>query len=391
MAFGLQTRRTTCAVLALAMAAWSTIAFDPNPAIAVDADCGVHVLPSLDTSGASPHGELLAMTADGIYVGASDDAAGRQHATYWIGGVAHRVPIDLVDSGLLDVNDSHVAVGDGFDPTLDRWRGFVFDIDSGVVTWLPGIGGYWASARRINEHGVAVGDGGSPNGTAHPLRWDAPYTSAQRLPKVGGDGGHSGAWAVGINDHGDIVGSTVRGRLTPDRRDYGGVPAQEHWGDLDAIAWQPGPAGLEEAGPASHTWAVNNDGRSVGFADVDELQTTVAAYWSLDDGRLHLMGSVVPGMAQSYALGVSAGGWATGAVETIGIDEADRHAFVWTGSGDLLMLPGLAGAWTDNTSNAHGVDDARDEVVGMLTVDGISRPTVWRCASELGVAAGDAS
>jgi hypothetical protein len=367
--------------VALTLTAWGTTTLATTSASAGPADCGVHLLPSLDPSGQHPHGEVLDLTSDGIYIGATDDAEGRQQAAFWVGGAAHRVPVDLEDSGLLDVNDHHVAVGDGFDPELDRWRGFVFDIDTGAVTWLPGIGGFWASARRINEHGVAVGDGGTPNGTAHPLRWRPPYALAERLPKIGGDRNGSGAWAAGINDHGDIVGSTSRGRLTPDKRDYGGVPAQNHWTDLDAVTWRPGPSRLEEAGPASHTWSVNNAGRSVGFADVDALQTTVAAYWSIDDGSLHLMGSPVADMLVSYALGVSSGGWATGAVETPGSEEPVRHGFVWTGSGELLMLPGLAGGWQDNSSNAHGVDDSRDEVTGMLTVDGTSRPTVWRCAS----------
>ena len=244
MARGLSYRGGAGAALALALTAWGTVSVTTGPASAGPADCGVHLYPSLDPTGEHPHGEILALTGDGIYVGASDDAAGRNQATYWIGGVAHAVPVDLEDSGLLDVNDGHVAVGDGFDPEQDRWRGFVFDIDTGAISWLPGLGGYWASARRINEHGVAVGDGGAANGTAHPLRWRPPYADAERLPKVGGDRNRSGAWAAGINDHGDIVGSTSRGRLTPDKRDYGGVPAQEHWTDLDAITWRPGPSAL---------------------------------------------------------------------------------------------------------------------------------------------------
>lgn len=49
------------------------------------------------------------------------------------------------------------------------------------------------------------------------------------------------------------------------------------------------------------------------------------------------------------------------------------------------MLPTLDGAWDASASNAHGVDDQRDEVAGGLTVDGMSRASVWRCASVVGV------
>ena len=51
------------------------------------------------------------------------------------------MPVDLEDGDLLDVTENHLAVGDGYDAERDLWRGYVFDIDTGEVTWLPGIGG----------------------------------------------------------------------------------------------------------------------------------------------------------------------------------------------------------------------------------------------------------
>ena len=60
---------------------------------------------------------------------------------------------------------------------------------------------------------------------------------------------------------------------------------------------------------------------------------------------------------------------------------------MWTGTGDLLMLPGAANAWDEIDSIAHGVTDVRDEVTGRSVADGTSRPTVWRCASLIGVVA----
>ncbi len=393
MATGLLYRGSAGAALALALTAWGTVTVVTGPANAGPADCGVHLYPSLDPTGEHAFGEILDLTEDGIYIGSAEDASGIERATYWIDGIAHRVPVDLEDGDLLDVTESHLAVGDGYDAGRDQWRGYVFDLDTGEVTWLPGVGGDWASARRINEHGVAVGDGGSANGTGHPLQWRPPYVTAERLPKIGGSAWRSGAWAAGINDHGDIVGSTQRGRLTPDKRDYGGVDARLHLPVTHVVAWAPQPERLDEAGPMSHAFDVNNAGRAVGFADVDELQFTMPAYWSLDDGRLRIMGSPVPGTDQGIAFGVSEGGWATGASQTLLPDEVDLfHAFVWTGSGELLMLPGAEGAWDETDSIAHGVSDRRDEVTGRSAADGTSRPTVWRCASLIGsVAEEDAS
>ena len=139
----------------------------------------------------------------------------------------------------------------------------------------------------------------------------------------------------------------------------------------------------------SHAFDVNNAGRAVGFADVDALQMTMAAYWSLDDGRVHVMGSPVPGTDRATAYGVSEGGWAAGATDTfISDEELLFHAFVWTGSGELLMLPGSENAWDETDWIAHGVSDVRDEVTGRSAAGGVDRPTVWRCASLIGTVAG---
>lgn len=377
-------RVTAAATVSLAFTAWCT-ATVTTVASAGPGECGVHLYPSLDPSGEHASGEILDLTEDGIYVGSAEDASGIERATYWVDGVAHQVPVELEGGDLLDVTEHHLAVGAGYDSERGQDRGYVFDIDTGEVAWLPGIGGDWASARRINEHGVAVGDGGTANGTGHPLRWRPPYTSADRLPKLGGSAGKSGAWAAGNNDHGDIVGSTTRGRLTPDKRDYGGVDARFHVPVTHVVAWHPQPERLAEAGPMSHAFDVNNAGRAVGFADVDALQRTMAAYWSLNDGRVHVMGSPVPGTDRATAYGVSEGGWAAGATDTL-ISEEDLlfHAFVWTGGGELLMLPGAQNAWHEIDSIAHGVSDVRDEATGRSEASGVGRPTVWRCASHIG-------
>jgi hypothetical protein len=385
-------RGLAAGAVTLALTTWCTTVLT-GQASALPPDCGVHLYPSLDPSGTFAGGEALDLTTDGIYVGSSQDAIGIERATYWIEGVPHQVPDGLDWGDLLDVTEGHLAVGGGYDPVLGRDRGYVFDIDTGELTFLPGIGGDWAGARRINEHGVAVGDGASANGTGHPLRWRPPYAEAERLPKLGGSAWRSGAWAAGNNDHGDVVGSITQGRLTPDKRDYGGADARFHLPVTHVITWDPQPERLEEAGPQSHAFDVNNAGRAVGFADVDALQRTMPAYWSLDDGQLHLMGSPVPGTDSGIAFGGSESGWATGATETYGESEEDYmlHAFVWVGSGDLRMLPGAGTAWDVTDSIAHGVSDVRDEATGRTAVDGVGRPVVWRCASQIGIEAGEES
>jgi len=388
MIIDLAPRRTMGAALTFALTVWGTTAIATGPANALPPDCGVHLLPSLDPTGVHAFGGILDLTEDGVYVGSATDGSGVERAAYWIGEVTHQVPVDLSGGELLDVTEGHLSVGVGYDEENDRVRGYVFDIDTAELTWLPGIGGSYSSARRINEHGVAVGDGISTNGTSHPLRWSPPYETAERLPKLGGTGDGWGAWAAGNNDRGDVVGSIIRGRLTPDKRDYGGVPAQFHAAETHVVAWDPQPDLLGEAGLQSYAFDVNNDRRAVGAADVEALHRVMPVYWSLEDERLHVMGSPVAGTDGGSATGVSEGGWAAGLTETYFDDGfVLKHAFFWTGSGDVRMLPGADAGWEDTWSMAHGVSDVRDEAAGISITDFNPRPTVWRCASLIGVVA----
>ena len=136
----------------------------------------------------------------------------------------------------------------------------------------------------------------------------------------------------------------------------------------------------------SHAFDVNNAGRAVGFADVDALQSHDAGL--LVAGRRTACtswASPVPGNRPRHRARRLEGGWAAGATETFLSDEESLfHAFVWTGSGELLMLPGAEDAWDEIDSIAHGVSDMRDEVTGRSAADGAGRPTVWRCASLIG-------
>ena len=88
MKIDLRHKRSVSVVLALALASCRASTVLTGSASARSADCGVHLLPSLDPSGAEPHGELLDLTPDGIYVGTSSDATGADQATYWRDGVA---------------------------------------------------------------------------------------------------------------------------------------------------------------------------------------------------------------------------------------------------------------------------------------------------------------
>jgi hypothetical protein len=111
------------------------------------------------------------MNDAGMYVGALWDASGR-HAAWWThagsdlstGWTVHVPNIPGDPAAFLDVNPSGVM--SGYSRALAK--GFVYDSNTGDLTWLPDFAsGYDSWARRINASGVVAGnaldDAGDPS------------------------------------------------------------------------------------------------------------------------------------------------------------------------------------------------------------------------------------
>jgi probable HAF family extracellular repeat protein len=368
---------TTHAARALALAsliAAGGLVAGGGPAAATT--CGPTVLPTPD---GVTGGGVIWMTDDGRYVGGvGGDENGT--AAWWDGDGVHTVDTGLVGSVLLDVNESGLAVGLGFDEAAGVQRGFLYSLGADHVQLLPNLGGD-IQPRRINEDGVVSGGAGvGPHSAA--AAWFPPYTEVTRLARAALD-----SYAGGVSDTGVFVGDAGREVITPSWRDYGGAEPATHDREPVPLQWRgtAKPTVLERHGPGAVASAVNADGLVVGSADFDEYQETRAAVWI--DGQLRDLGTL-PGAVFATAVGVSDGGWATGEVERYNpdTDEGSWHAFVWLGpdSGDLRPLPSLLGDWDAALSLAHGVNDLRDEVAGTAwDADGNPLPTVWRCVAEI--------
>lgn len=135
-------------------------------------------------------------------------------------------------------------------------------------------------------------------------------------------------------------------------------------------------------GDTTYAYAVDDDGRVVGDADVQLGSFLHAFLWSKGSGMVDL-GTL--GGDNSHANAIDDGvvvGWSDTA-------EQDTHAFAWTKESGMLDLGTLGGA----SSEAHAVDDG--QVVGAAArADGTLHAFSWTAAGgmvDLGTLGGDSS
>ena len=336
-------------------------------------------------------GEVVAMNDAGLYIGQVIDASGR-HAAWWThagpdlstGWTVHVPDIPAVPAEFLDVNASGVM--SGYSRSLRK--GFVYDSNTGDLTWLPDFAsGYDSWARRINASGVVSGSAVDDAGNPFAAIWRPPYTRAERVHAPGEnqnlteDGTHFkvGSETDGINDQGTVAGYTFVGGPVHD------VPEWTHskqWRNAYAPVWQAftrSGSGRVTQLPAGYDlaigFAINNDGLVVGASLRGAPTATswwVPAYWR--NGVEHDMGAPADA-GDGIAYNVSQGGWATG-----GIDLPDTmRSFVWTGAGTMQLnepLPGYDGSWS------HGVSDVLHQVAGSSGPLSSPTPTVWQCPAD---------
>jgi hypothetical protein len=319
------------------------------------------------------------ITSSGLAVGAVETAAVFDDqpvsaGAYWTpaagGYELHLLPDDpLVNDEVLDVNEHGRMVVYGWNAGTSRFDTFVYDLPTD--TWWPVASmGPDTRGRRINDAGVVAGGGTNKNGNSFAATWEYPYTHTTQLAQLG-----IGTYAPGINDSGTAVGGVAaHGRYTPAldstirRAGFHGYPWR-----TTAVEWSArGAHVLPSLFTQAEAFAINNSGLAVGSSDVPSMDSIDAAYWL--DGRVHRMGGQ-PGYF-TEARGVSQGGWAAGGTESF--FEPEFHAFVWTGAGELQLLPALSGP--GGNSNAHAVSDVLHQVGGSSdTGDGHWAPTIWQC------------
>jgi probable HAF family extracellular repeat protein len=280
-----------------------------------------------------------------------------------------------------DINNLGRVVGTRTDPSgVDR--AFLWTAEGGT-TDLGSLGGIVTYAEAINDLDQVVGISSTASQQAHAFLWTAEggmvdltpshgYSKAVDINNLGqvvvnignsaflwtvdgglmslGTLGGSGSTAAGINELGQVVGSSTTGS-----------------NESHAFLWTA-TGGMTDlgtmGGSGSHAWDINNLGQVVGNGEPSPGASDHAFIWTADEGMMDL-GTIGHG-DWSNAQGINDLGHVVG--NSIG------RAFLWTADGGMMDLGTLGGRW----STAWGGLNELGHVVGSSeTATWVWRPYLW--------------
>lgn len=291
----------------------------------------------------------------GEVVGVSDTADGSRHAFLWRRG--RMVDLGALggsagESGATAVNERGVVVG-WSTPPGEATRAVMWA--DGQIRDLGTLGAD-SHATDINDRGVVVGDFGDGFGGSHAFRWYRGVMVDLGVPPPGED--RSTMRARGVNNAGDVVGlahdpgicgvcnavlwrrggEPVRLPSSPGRpggyaldvddrgRAVGLAPVDEE-GNTHAVLWDR--SGIVDLGTlggyASEAHAINERGQVVGWAMTGPTYPRTIEAFLWDGGRMHGLGSFVPG-GWSHAYGINDRGQIAGVSP---VDDESSHAVLW--------------------------------------------------------------
>src|SRR3989454_7555641 len=198
------------------------------------------VMTNLGTLGGS-RGIAHGVSDTGFIAGESEVASHEMHAFVWENGIMKDLGLGVAFA----VNDQGQAAGCGF-PTSSAppchavlWQG-------GQITDLGSLGGHSGSAYGINDAGQVVGSTLATDGFMHAFLWQAGT-----MTDLGGLPGYQFSIAWDINDAGQVVGSST------------GADGITH-----AVLWQDG--GVRDlgnlGGRATTAFGINDAGQVVGIS-----------------------------------------------------------------------------------------------------------------------------
>jgi probable HAF family extracellular repeat protein len=195
-----------------------------------------------------------------------------------------------------DITDAGLIVGSS--QAVDEFHAFSWE--HGKMTDLGTAGGVRSFVDAVNEHGQIVGTSVRANGTTHLIVWDhGRVTDLGRLP---GDG-----FPADINDAGQIVGSLTNAS---------GAGRAFVWtnGTIQRLPPLPG-------GTSSFASAINNKGDVVGVSDLANGDRH-AVVWT--GGTVRDLGTL--GGAFSDTVGINDAGMVAGNAQDA---RGNEHAVVW--------------------------------------------------------------
>jgi probable HAF family extracellular repeat protein len=301
------------------------------------------------------------------------------HATLWrkgvvtdlgtLGGVNSQEQWPVKDNRGLIVGDAETAAADpfnedfcGFDsnavvpPTGLVCQAFLWQ--NGVMTALPTLGGNNSQALGVNNLGQIVGFAEQSTQNQHctapqvldiqAVVWGPRPGEIRVLPPLPGD---LSAWAIGINDHEQIVGLSGDCFSPNFNANNGNSPTPQH-----AVIWQHdtvtniGTLG----GSFIFPWAINSRGQVTGQASTPGDTTLHTFLWQ--KGVMTDLGEI-PGDFGSIAFGLNDAGQVVGG----SFDQnLNGRAFLWQDGGmtdiNSLVKPGSTSLYLifGNDINSRG-------------------------------------
>jgi probable HAF family extracellular repeat protein len=224
------------------------------------------------------------------------------------------------------------AISSGLNATL--WNG-------SVPTIILDGGQYGAFAYDINDSGVVAGTlyGAS---ASQPFTWSAHKIRFLPVPALGFNN-----LAFGINDAGQIVGSTLDGPAlweSPTATEYTALSFAKNF----------------DGGTA---WGINAAGTVVGISY--SAKVNQATHWMGSSATAHLLQGSKDGIARR----INARGWSVGSVST---GSSIDHAALWELHSRAFRLPDLSGV-----SEAFGINTQGDVVGFAVDRSGLQHAVVW--------------
>ncbi|MGN6609205.1 MAG: hypothetical protein ACTHMS_19605 [Jatrophihabitans sp.] len=347
----------------------------------VAADAAVPRIIDLGTLPGGSQSDIFGTDDHGLWVGASDDGNGDQHAVLWQDGRIRDLgvptaPPDGPEVWASDVNHHDVIVANGAESAArqDVSRAYVWrDGQVRPLPMPPGADANWSSfVRRIDDEGTAVGsitDDADP-AVEHPVVW--PHGGAPRFVEL--PAGYDGGAVLGIDDRGDLVGQIYN-------QDVGLAVRWDRAGHAH-------PLGSADQDGFSQANVVDEDATAAGVSDFGHtLPGAEAVTWR--DGTERGLG-FFPGGDFSWVYATNGHGAYAG-VAGIGAFPDDTEYVMIVRCGPhpvpLTLLP-LSRRFGDATGAAHAV--SADLTVGgdSETADGEMHATLWTHAFDQGFVPG---
>jgi probable HAF family extracellular repeat protein len=209
-------------------------------------------------------------------------------------------------SSALDINNAGQIVGlQGVPPDVSSWTAFRYDLTSGQVISLPGLGGaFRTAAAAINDAGDAAGYGTTESGAVHAVRWTG------QVPTDLGTLGGTHSFASAINLAGDVVGQSW---MPFDASTHAFLHRDSLLKDLGTLG-----------GQSSSANGINDSGLVVGTASTASNGSHAFIYESDVMGDLNEMISPAAGWVLTEATAINSAGQIVGR----GVINGETHAFL---------------------------------------------------------------